>query len=127
MFLKSKIRRKTKARGCANGRPWQRCISKEEFNSHTVSISALMILCVIDDIEERKVITCDISGAFLGIDWSEDIDCHLKFEGARVDMIYDIDFKYDENVLTNETTRKRKLYTKLTKDVYGTLLGVMLF
>jgi hypothetical protein len=47
-----------------------------------------------DAIERRKVATCDIPGAFLQADWPTDRDCYLKFEGAMVSMICDIDPKY---------------------------------
>ena len=42
-------------------------------------------------------------------------------------LICDIDPKYEENVLTNKRTRKRKSYAKFTKAVYGTLLRAVLF
>ena len=80
-----------------------------------------------DAIEGRNVVTCDIPGAFLQADWPEDIDCYLKFEGATVDMLCDINREYKNNVVVNKKTGKKKLYGKLTKAVYGTLLGAILF
>ena len=44
-----------------------------------------------------------------------------------VDMICEIDPCYKKYVLTNKKTGKKKLYGKLTKAVYGTLLGGILF
>ena len=44
-----------------------------------------------------------------------------------IDMICDIDPAYKKFVLTNKKTGKNKLYGKLTKAVYGTLLGAILF
>ena len=44
-----------------------------------------------------------------------------------VDMICDIDSCYNKYVLTNKKTGKKKLYGKLTKVVYDTLLGAILF
>jgi hypothetical protein len=79
-----------------------------------------------DAIEERKVATCNIPGAFLQADWSADRDCYLKFEGAMVSMICDIDPKYKDNILYGKNGRKY-VYAKLTKAVYGTLLGAILF
>ena len=127
MFLKRKRNGKIKARGCADGRPQREFISKEESSSPTVSIYALMISCAMDAIEGRKVVTCDIPGAFLQADWPEDIDCYLKFEGAMVDMLCDINPEYKNNVVINKKTGEKKLYGKLTKAVYGTLLGAILF
>ena len=71
--------------------------------------------------------TCNIPGAFLQADWPEDNDCYLKFEGLIVKMICEIDPNYLKYVLTNKRTGKQKLYGKLTKAVYGTLLGAILF
>ena len=86
-----------------------------------------MIPCAMDAIEERKVVTCDILKAFLQADWPKDIDCHLKFEGVMVDMICDIDPSFKDNVLVSKRTGKKRLYAKLTKAVYGTLLGAIFF
>jgi hypothetical protein len=94
MFLKRKRCGKIKARGCADGRPQREYISKDESSSPTVSIYALMTSCLMDAIEGRRVATCDIPGAFLQADWPADRDCYLKFEGAMVSMICDIDPKY---------------------------------
>ena len=44
-----------------------------------------------------------------------------------VNMICDIDPVFKKFVLTNKRTGKKKLYGKLTKAVYGTLLGAILF
>jgi hypothetical protein len=79
-----------------------------------------------DAIEGRKVATCDITGAFLQADWPEDSDCYLKFEGAMVSMIWDIDPKYINNIVYGKNGHKYA-YAKLTKAVYKTLLGAILF
>jgi hypothetical protein len=126
MFLKRKRCGKIKARGCADGRPQREYISKDESSSPTVSIYALMTSCLMDALEGRKVATCDIPGAFLQADWPADRDCYLKFEGAMVSMICDIDPKYKKNVIYGKNSRKF-IYAKLTKAVYGTLLGAILF
>jgi hypothetical protein len=126
MFLKRKRCGKIKARGYADGRPQREYISKDESSSPTVSIYALMTSCLMDAIEGRKVATCDIPGAFLQADWPTDCDCYLKFEGAMVSMIYDIDPKYKKNIIFGKNG-KRYIYAKLTKAVYGTLLGAILF
>jgi hypothetical protein len=126
MFLKRKRCGKIKARGCADGRPQREYISKDESSSPTVSIYALMTSCLMDAIEGRKVATCDIPGAFLQANWPADRDCYLKFEGAMVSMICDIDPKYKKNIIYGKNGKKY-IYAKLTKAVYGTLLGAILF
>ena len=65
MFLKRKQRGKIKGRGCANGRPQQEYITKEESSSPTVSLYALMGIYLMDAIDNRKMITVDIPGASL--------------------------------------------------------------
>ena len=65
MFLKQKRSGKMKGRGCANGRPQREYITKEESSSPTVSLYALMGSCLMDAMDNRKVITVDIPGAFL--------------------------------------------------------------
>jgi hypothetical protein len=126
MFLKRKRCGKIKARGCADGRPQREYITKDELSSPTVSIYALMTSCLMDAIEGRKIATCDIPGAFLQADWPADRDCYLKFEGAMVSMICDIDSKYKKKIVYGKNGRKY-MYAKLTKAVYGTLLGAILF
>ena len=116
MFLKRKRLGKVKARGCANGRPQREFISKEESSLPTVSIYALIIPCTMDAIKRNEV-TCDIHVAFLQAYWSEEIDCHLKFEGVMADMICDIGPSFKDNVIINKKTGKKKLYAKLTKAV----------
>jgi hypothetical protein len=126
MFLKRKRCGKIKAQGCADGRPQREYISKDESSSPTVSIYALMTSCLMDVIEGRKVATCDIPGAFLQADWPEERDCYLKFEGAMVSMICDIDPKYKNNIVYAKNGRKL-IYAKLTEVFYGTLLSAILF
>ena len=127
MFLNRKRIDVVKARGCTDGRPQREFISKEESISPIVSTYALFISCAMDAMEERQVVMCDIPGAFLQADWPEDNDCYLKFEGLMVDMICDIDPSYEKFILINKKTGKKKLDGKLTKAVYCTLLGDILF
>jgi hypothetical protein len=126
IFLKQKRCGKIKARGCADGRPQREYISKDRSSSPTVSIYALMTSCLMDAIEGRKVAICDIPGTFLQANWPVDRDCYPKFEGAMVSMICDIDEEYKNNIVYGKNGQKF-LYAKLTKAVYGTLLGAILF
>ena len=49
-----------KGRGCADGYPQQEYMTKEGSSSPTVTLYALMGLCVMDALDNRKVITVDI-------------------------------------------------------------------
>lgn len=65
MFFKRKRSGAVKARGCTDGKPQRKFISKEESSSSTVSTYILFILRAMDAMERRQVVTCDVPGAFL--------------------------------------------------------------
>jgi len=91
-----------------------------------VSIYALFASCVIDAIESRAVITCDIPGAFLQADYPEGEECYIRFEGTMVKLICDIRPEYKKYMWTTKRGRTL-LFGKLTKAIYGTLRGALLF
>ena len=127
IFLKRKHLGKIKARGCTNGYGQHNFISKEETRSPTVSIYALMCSCAIDAIEGRKVITCNIPGAFLQSDWPKnEFPTYLRFDGAMVDIICKIEPKYKSYVI-NTRKGNRILYGEMNKAVYGSVLSSVLF
>ena len=89
-----------KGRGCANGRPQRDYITKEESSSSTVSLYVLMGSCVMDTLDDRKVITVDIPGAFLQGEWPQDEHPrYIMFEGIMIEMICEIDPSYHKNVI----------------------------
>ena len=95
----------------------------------TVSLYALMGSCVMDALDNRKVITVDIPGVFLQEDWpsQDEHPGYIMFEGIMVDMICEINPSYHKNIMWNRDGRKKFLYGRLTKAVYGILLGVIMF
>ena len=100
MFLKRKRSGKMKGRGCADGRPQQEYITKEESSSPTASLYALMGSCLMEGIDGRKVITVDIPGAFLQGDWPQDEHPgYIMFEGIMVDMICEINSSYIDKII----------------------------
>ena len=54
IFLKMKRSRKMKGRGCADGRPQQKYITKEESSSPTVSLYTLMGPYMMDVLDNKK-------------------------------------------------------------------------
>ena len=81
--------------GCANGHPQQEYITKKESSSPTVLLYALMDSCLMDAIDNTKVITVDIPAAFLQGDWLQDEHPgYIMFEGIMVEMICEIDQSY---------------------------------
>ena len=71
MFLKMKLDRKVKGRGCYGGRYQRAYTHKDERSSPTVATEYLMISCVIDAIERHTLATVDIPGAFLQADMAK--------------------------------------------------------
>jgi len=127
MFLKRKRCGKVKGRGCADGRRQREFISKAEASSPTVSLQALMISCLIDAIEERFVITCDIPGAFLQTDMPDDEeDIYIRLDGTMAELLCKLDpEKYKPCMIRKGN--KVVLFTKAKKAIYGTLKAALLF
>ena len=128
MFLKRKRSEKMKGRGCADGHSQRDYITKEESSSPTVSLYALMGSCVIDALDDRKVIMVDIPGASLQGDYPQDKHSgYIMLEGIMVEMICEIDPSYHKNVIWIKDCKKKFLYGRLVKAVYVTLLGAIIF
>ena len=124
MFLKQKRCGKVKARGCADGRKQRVYKNKEETSAPTVHTESLFLSSVIDAKERRKVITCDIPGAFMHADIDEIV--HLKFEGPLAELMTRVDPDlYSEYIV--EEKGSKVLYVILNKALYGTVQAAMLF
>ena len=87
-----------------------------------------MCSCLIDAIERRCVVVGDIPGVFLQADYpqEEGKECYLKFKGVMVDMICEIRPEY-KKLIRRTRNGKKWLFGKVTKAIYGTLLGARLF
>ena len=96
-----------KGRGCADGHPRQEYLTKEESSLPTVSLYTLMGSCVIYTMDERKVITVNIPGAFLQGDWQQDEHpgC-IMFKGIMVDMISEGNSVYHDKLYGARTVRR---------------------
>ena len=71
MFLKEKHCEKVKVCGCADGCKQWLYKNKDETSSPTVNVQALFITCLIDAMEGREVMTCNIPGAFMQSEMDE--------------------------------------------------------
>ena len=123
MFLKQKRCGKIKGRGCADGRKQWMYKSKDEMSTPTISTEALFLTCLIDTMEGRCVVTCDMPGAFMQMDIDELV--HLKLEGKIAELLVKVDPSYGE-FMTKEWG-KSVIYTELSKALYGTLQAALLF
>ena len=89
-----------KGRGCADGHPQRDYITKEESSSPTVSLYALMKSCVMDALNDRKVLTVDIPGAFLQGEWPQDKHpVYIMFKSILVGMFCETDQSCYKNVI----------------------------
>ena len=86
MFLKEKQCGTIKGRGCADGRKQRLSKTKEETSSPNVKNEALFLSCLIDAIENRHTLVCDIPGAFMQADIDELV--HVKLEGAILTVCF---------------------------------------
>ena len=89
MFLKMKWDGLFKGRGCYNGRKQMIHSTKVERISLTVEIESLMISCVVNSKQGRKVVTLDIPGAFIQADMDDLV--HVKFKGIMAEMLVKTD------------------------------------
>ena len=123
MFLKEKHCGKVKARGCADGHKQHFYKMKDETSSPTMNVEALFITCLIDAMEGREVMTCDIPGAFMQSEMDELI--HMKLEGEIALLLIRLDPSFQQ-FLTYQRG-KPVIYTELNKALYGTLQAALLF
>jgi hypothetical protein len=124
MFLKQKRFGRIKGRGCADGHKQQVYKTKEETSAPTVSVESQFLSCVIDVKEQRKVVTCDIPGAFMQADIDEVI--HIRLEGPLATLLTKVDPELYTKFLCKEG-KKDTMYVQLTKALYGTLQAALLF
>jgi hypothetical protein len=124
MFIKEKRCGTIKARGCADGRKQRLYNTKAETSSPTVRTESLLLSCVIDAKERRKVITCDVPGAFMQVDINEVV--HVRLEGALAELLTKVDPVLYTEYLVQENG-KTILYVQLDKALYGTLSASLLF
>ena len=123
MFLKQKCCGKVKGRGCTDGCKQRIYKTKEETSSPMITIEALFLTFIIDALEHRYVVTCNISGAFMHADMDELV--HMKLEGKIADLLIKIDPMYQQ-FMTQEGS-KNVIYAELTKALHGTVQAALLF
>lgn len=123
MFLKQKRCGKIKGRGCADGRKQRLYKTKEETSSPNIHTESLFLSCIIDAMDNRKVITLDIPGSFMQADIDELI--HVKLEGEIADLLIKVDPSYGQFAIIENG--KKVIYAELEKALYGTIQAALLF
>ena len=61
------------------------------------------------------------------IDWPNNNDCYIKFEGMMVEMLCEIDPTNKGKISYTRDKWRKFLYGKLVRAVYATILGTTLF
>ena len=85
----------------------------------------------VNSFENRCVVIADIPATFLSADWLSNYpDCHIKFEGVMIKMLCQIKPEYRKLIRYSRTKSgqlRKMLVGKVTKAIYGTLLGAIQF
>ena len=124
MFLNQKRTGVIKGRGVAKGWPQRANSKKGESTSPTVSTESALITCCIDAMEGRNVSVADIPGAFLTADMDEGM--YMVLEGPLAEMMVKVSPGTYEKYLHTTKKRKKLLYVKLNKALYGFLRSALL-
>ena len=125
IFITEKRCGRIKSRACVNGNPQREYIPKETAASPTVMNDSVMITSAIDAHEGRKVVTCDIPGAFLHADLDEEVIMLLS--GQLADLMVQVDPELYGPYLIKSKKGESLLYVKMLKAMYGLLRSALLF
>lgn len=95
----------------------------------TVSIESLFLSFIINTKEGRKVVTCNIPGAFMH---QTEIDCideviHVQLEGPLAKLLTKVDPELVYTKYLSKEGKKDVMYVWLAKALYGTLQVALLF
>ena len=81
--------------------------------------------------KNRCVVVANIPEAFLSADWPENApDCHICFKGTMVEMLCQMkpeNWKLIRYIKIKNGGMRKVLVGKISKIVYGTLPGAMVF
>ena len=129
IFLVEKKDGRIKARHCANGSKQRNWINPEEAASPTVMTDSILLTAGIEAKEGRDVATWDIPNAFIQTA-VEEIDKDgdrivMKIRGAMVDMLLELDPKYEEFVVYEKG--QKILYVHILRAIYGMLMSGLLY
>jgi hypothetical protein len=102
-----------------NGSKQRDYIPKETTASPTVMNNSVMIQAAIDAHEGRKVVTCDIPGAFLHTDLDEEVVMLLR--GQLADLMVQVDPEQYGPYLRKTSKGESILHVKMLKAMYGLL------
>ena len=115
---------KIKGRTCAEGRKQREYIEKAAASSPTVSLEALMMIILTATHENRQILVADIAGVYLNADMEDFVI--MKFRDEMVDyMVRANPTRYGPYV--EYENRKKVLYIRLLKALYGCIQSALLW
>ena len=129
-LIKEKRNGELKGRTCVNGARQRKYLKDEEnISSPTASLEAIFTTLVIDAIEERDVAVVDVPGAYLHAEWPAGKRVLLKLVGKFVDIMCQVNPKYEPYVRTELRNGKKTkvLYLKVLRALYGALESALLW
>ena len=110
-LIKEKRNGTINGRTCAEGRPQQSSISREESTLPTISLQVLLASLIISAYEIRAVHTFDVPGAYLQSPLPKGNVIFMKFEGELADIMCDVKPEYKDTVTFENG--KNVLYVKV--------------
>jgi hypothetical protein len=130
MFLTEKANGTVKGRMVYNGKPTREWLTREDSASPTAATESIFLTAVIEAMERRDVMTCDIPNAFIQVDMpnpkpGED-RIIMKITGVLVDMLVQLDPELYGPYVVYEKGRK-VLYVLVLKAIYGMLIASLLW
>ena len=97
MFLTEKANKIVKGRMVYNGKPTREWLDREDSASPTAALESIFITAVIDAMERRDIMMCDIPNAFIQAEMPEvkpgEDRVIMKITGVLVDMLVQLDPK----------------------------------
>jgi hypothetical protein len=116
IFITEKRCGRIKTRACVNDSTQQDYIPKETTALPTLMNDNVMLTSAIDAHEGRKIVTCDIPGAFLHADLDEEVIMLLR--GQLVDLMVQIDPELYGPYLIKSKKGESLLYVHMMKAMY---------
>ena len=127
MFLTEKRDGTIKGRMVYNGKPTREWLSREDSASPTVSLESLMLTVIVDAIEKRDVMTCDIPNAFIQADvpiLANNERIVMKITGVLVKLLVELNPELYAPFVVLENGKK-VLYVQVLKALYGMLMAAL--
>ena len=126
-LIKRKRNGTMKGRSCINGSKQKKFLKQDEsIASPTVCLEAILMTLGIDIYEERDVAIFDVPGAYLHAKMPEHKNVIMVLRGTFVDIMCQVDTRYEEFVTVNSKGQK-VLYLKILRALYGCIESALLW